>query len=591
MSRGSPLLTDTAAPAQTGAGRWRGLSRFVRFEAEQYLLRRRWFLPVPVSLFLAYLVINDIHVSDLNYSLQSNTWDVLFKVFGSTGYLFFVFLPLFIYLISDLMPEPPFAQAVLPRLGSRRLWWLGKILTLTLAVLLFLAMLIGSVAAVARFVLPWQTDWSVMARYPFGPSGPDAVFAASPLLAFGQLVLLSVLGLLSIGLLMMIVAQIARRSIFGFLAGAVVVLSGLVAWKGGVEPPYTLLFIGDHFFSNARFLAHHRLGNAVAVPIPLSVLYWIAWIMVLGILGFRMSRRHDFVAGEGSVWALRGTPFLRLLVWNLRAAWRPWWVPAIIGLFVLLGWSGAGQAAGIVESNGTSLPANVWDGLFVAFAGPGIESSSIPLLAGWLAIHLLFFYGTGELANGELQRQGYCVVPLVGSRSRWWRGKVAALLVLAAGYSALGIVAALAGALIRLPWSSQGSVLVRSGDLAPAVELSPAALVALIFLLFAGTLFALATFQAALAVTWRSSIYGLTAIEVILILSWLLGADNRELIRWLPGSQSMLLRHTLFNSSVPGFSLGWSYLYNALLALLAIGFGAWLVRRLDIVASSAAEAR
>lgn len=588
MSRGSPLLADIAAPAHTRVARWQRVLRFVRFEAEQYLLRRRWFLPVPVSLFLAYLVINDIHVRNLNYSFQANAWDVLFNVFGSIGHLFYVFLPLFIYLISDLMPEPPFTQAVLPRLGSRRLWWLGKILTLTLAVLLFLAMLVGSVAAVASFVLPWQSDWSMIARYPFGPSEPDALFAASPLLSLGQLVILLILGLLSIGLLMMLIAQLAHRSIFGFLAGAFVLLSGLVAWKGGIEPPYTALFIGDHFFSTARFIVHHRLGNALAAPIPLSVLYWTTWITVFGLLGLRLSRRHDFVAGEGRAWAVRGTPFLRLLTWNLGAAWRLWWVPATIGLFLLLGWGAAGRAAAYVESTGAGIPANMWDGLYIAFAGPGSGAASLP---GWLAIHLLFFYATGDLANGELQRHGYGVVPQVGSRGRWWRGKVAVLLVLALGYGALGILATIAGSLIRLPWSWQGSELVRSGDLAQAVELSPAALVTLTFLLFAGTLFALATFQAALAVTWRSSIYSLTAIAVILILSWLLGADNRELIRWLPGSQSMLLRHTLFNSSVPGFSLGWSYLYNALLALLAIGFGAWRVRRLDIVASSAAEAR
>jgi MFS superfamily sulfate permease-like transporter len=81
------------------------------------------------------------------------------------------------------------------------------------------------------------------------------------------------------------------------------------------------------------------------------------------------------------------------------------------------------------------------------------------------------------------------------------------------------------------------------------------------------------------------------AVVVVMLVSWLLGTDSPTLVRWLPSSQSMLLRHTLFEPSVPEFSVQWSLLYNVMLALVAIGGGRWYIARMDIFGRPLTERR
>ena len=276
-------------------------------------------------------------------------------------------------------------------------------------------------------------------------------------------------------------------------------------------------------------------------------------------------------------------PFHRVLHWNLRSSLRWWWPVAAGALFSFVGWRSALQAAGYARSAQAQMTANVWDAFFISFARPGVWDSSLVRMLAWFVPHLLFFYFIGDLANGELLQRGYAVVPLIGSRLRWWWGKVVTLFVLTLGYTALSLLAVLAGSMARLPWSWQLSTLLSSGTLWPLPErMDVGVLFGWTFLLLCSTLFAMASLQIMLSILWRRSFHSFAAISAIALLSWLLGIDRPRLVRWLPGSQSMPLRHTFLDPHVPDFSLAWSLCYNAVLALLAIGLGAWYVRRMDI---------
>lgn len=273
-----------------------GFLYFVRFETEQLFWRKRWLLPLPIMLFISYIMISGVLIQASNYALQVNAWDALFSVFGSGNILFFVVTVLFLYLVSDLPLESGFGQAILLRLGSRRLWWLGKILTLGLAVVGYLIVDVGIVASVASFALPWQSAWSEGGRQmPLEFSIAPPAVSMSPFFAFGQLVLLLALGWFCLGLLLMVVGQRARHALAGFTASTFVNLSGLMTFKADVPPPYSYLFIHQHLLFD-----YHSFGDAASPypPFIASVLYWLVWIVLLSALGLRLAWRQDFLRHE-----------------------------------------------------------------------------------------------------------------------------------------------------------------------------------------------------------------------------------------------------------------------------------------------------
>lgn len=277
------------------------------------------------------------------------------------------------------------------------------------------------------------------------------------------------------------------------------------------------------------------------------------------------------------------TPLFTTICWNLRTSLRWHTLAGVFVLFGFMGWRSAIQVVDQLSFLQSVMKANLWDAFFVSFSGPGVWGYSLVQALPWLISHILFFYLFGDIAVGELRYRGYAVVPLVGSRIRWWFGKEVVLLIFAIGYMLMSMLAVLIGALIILPWSWQPSELMISDQIwVMPNDMEIVALLGWIFILFSSTLYALASMQLTLSLISRRSFYGFSAVSVVTIISWLLGIDNPYLSRWLPGSQSMLLRHTFFDPNVPGFSMEWSLIYNTTLFLIVFGLGTWYVRRMDI---------
>lgn len=276
-------------------------------------------------------------------------------------------------------------------------------------------------------------------------------------------------------------------------------------------------------------------------------------------------------------------PFFTTMRWNLRTSLRWHSLAGVFVLFGFMGWRSAMQVVDQLSSSQSVMTANLWDAVFVSFSGPGVWGYSLLQAMPWLISHILFFYLFGDIAVGELVYRGYAVVPLVGSRLRWWYGKEVVLLIFAIGYMLMSMLAVLTGGLIVLPWSWQPSELMISGQIwVMPSDIEIVTLPGWIFILFSSTLYTLASMQLTLSIISRRSFYGFSAVSVVTIISWLLGIDNPYLSRWLPGSQSMLLRHTFFDPKVPGFSMEWSLIYNITLFLIVFGVGTWYVRRMDI---------
>jgi hypothetical protein len=231
-------------------------------------------------LFIAYVRISEVLVRASNFSMSGNAWDALFSVFGNSNIIFFVITLLFLYLVSDLMLETELDEAILLRLGSRRLWWLGKTLTLGLAVLSYAVIIVGIVGAVASFVLPWRSAWSKGAlQFPLEFYVAPAALAMPPACAFGQLLLLLILGWFCLGLLVMVVTQFSHH----------------YALRAGVPPPYSYLFIHQHLLFNLHYL---REASSAPPSVVASVFYWLGWMVLLLALGYRLGLRQDFFPQE-----------------------------------------------------------------------------------------------------------------------------------------------------------------------------------------------------------------------------------------------------------------------------------------------------
>ncbi len=246
---------------------------------------------------------------------------------------------------------------------------------------------------------------------------------------------------------------------------------------------------------------------------------------------------------------------------------------SLIGLFSVYG----------IATFPSSYSKNVWDALLVSFAGPPLSSDSLFNFVFWFLPYLIFFYLFGNIAEEELSQRGVSVIPLIGSRRKWWLGKTVTLFILSIIYVVISIVIILVVSSFFLPLSNQISPFLLSGTLQYIPEgITVVILIKWVFLLYLSTLFALSFIQMAFSVIWRNSFTALILVSAVMILSWLFGIGHSYIVRWLPGSQSMLIRHTFFDSSVYSFSLSFSLIYNAVIVLIILAVSSVYIRRMDI---------
>lgn len=277
---------------------------------------------------------------------------------------------------------------------------------------------------------------------------------------------------------------------------------------------------------------------------------------------------------------------LRFFYLNLHDLLRPWPILLALALFGSIGMSGALEVKTVIQD------ANVWHAVLLGFAGPSISGGSMLSALKWLVPHVLFFFLVGRIANEELLHRGYAIVPLIGSRRNWWLGKVNILLLLSAGYTLLWFLVIFIGAAFVLPLTWTIHPFVHSGNPWPfPFDISVVDMLIWIFGLYASTLFALSLVQIALSVWSRNSFNAFVVIVVVAISSWLFGVEQPELVRWLPGSQSILSRHTFLDVTVPAFTFEWSLLYNSIVIVIIISLTTWNIKQLDIFGNQLSEIR
>ena len=270
---------------------------FVKFQMRRQILRKRWLLPIPLLLFLAYRSLNYLTKPGLAGSMQPvNAWDMLFLVFGNRFNIYFALGLLYLYLVCDLLPESNLGQLVLLRLRSRKAWWAGKTLTLLLLTLVYVLGSAGLLAGLASIVLPWQSGYSPQAQFmPDSVNLPMNFFrvlhAPTPLVFLSQELALLTLGLFGFGLVMLVVNLITKRYYYGLLAGCLVFFASLVSIELSGPPPWAVWLPGYH-------LTYLAMVPIRTTPLHLSFLYWAVWIAVCWLAGFVISLKQDHSSAQ-----------------------------------------------------------------------------------------------------------------------------------------------------------------------------------------------------------------------------------------------------------------------------------------------------
>ena len=268
------------------------LLSFMNYQLRWQLRRKRWLLPIPLLLFLAYRSINYLTIPGAGGAMQAtNTWDVLFLVFGNRWTVYFALGLLYLYLVCDLLPEPNLGQLVLIRLRSRKAWWIGKLLTLLILTMVYVLVSVVILAACGAAVLPFEVGYSNQARFmPETVNLPMQFFRGIqpplPWVFLAQELALLSLGLFAFGLVMMVVNQVTRRFYFGLLAGCLVLFGGLVSISLSGPPVWAAWLPGAH-------LTYFASIPNRTIPLEYSFLYWGVWIVIFGLVGLAISRRQD----------------------------------------------------------------------------------------------------------------------------------------------------------------------------------------------------------------------------------------------------------------------------------------------------------
>lgn len=270
------------------------------------------------------------------------------------------------------------------------------------------------------------------------------------------------------------------------------------------------------------------------------------------------------------------TSWFKIVAHNFRTGifWKMFFLAMLV--ISIIGWK--------IATDYQSEINNLGDFYFIFFAGPDNFSLSLLLLLIWFIPQMFFYYLIGNMAYGELSQHGYVLLPRIGSRKKWWSGKVAGLFLISMVYLIAVIVGSTIGACMSL-----STEIISLNQPVTITNIWPGSqtftgfqLVWVIVLLYISSYWALGTLQLATSLIFKKSADSFLLVSMLLLFSCIASIDQAGLVRWLPGTQTILARHSFIDTTIPDFSLGWSLLYNLILFIISFLVGNWVMKRLDI---------
>jgi hypothetical protein len=214
-------------------------------------------------------------------------------MFSNPYAIAYVLTPLFLFFTNTLSSELTSDELVLLRLGSRRLWWFGKVITLAVITIVYMVTMVITAAAIISFAYPWEVGWSKLAQSDAATIylEPTALKSA-PLVVLALATLILGLGWYSFGLAALVCSQWLQNSKAGFSVGFALNLSIIFFIHIYLPPPLRWLTINTHLFISEQ--SFNDIPT-LHVNILISCAYWFAWIAILIVVGLWVCQNCDIV--------------------------------------------------------------------------------------------------------------------------------------------------------------------------------------------------------------------------------------------------------------------------------------------------------
>lgn len=272
---------------------------FLRYQCSLYWRRWRWIIPIPVGLLLGYWACQVVRVLSQQpptAEISGNALEAFIWAFGKPEIVYFVATVLFIYLVSDFLPANAYEQSIILRLGSRSRWWNAKVCLVFLSTGMYALLLFGSFFLAVLPQFPISSAWSPAGLNNFGMGLGYSLKNGGPVQATLSISALFLIGWFALGLLVLTVNQLTRRSWTGFFSGALIVVTAkLGSISGGPiggEGWLSYLLIQNH-------LEYTPLWSPVRlIPASSSWIFWTLWIVVCCLAGWVSSKNNDFFSTE-----------------------------------------------------------------------------------------------------------------------------------------------------------------------------------------------------------------------------------------------------------------------------------------------------
>ncbi|ARU60612.1 hypothetical protein CBW65_05590 [Tumebacillus avium] len=230
------------------------------------------------------------HYNFTQGTVQANLYDFYFEALKGIGFeteipVIWLFVQLYIaYLVGhypqdDLLGSGPY---LLTRSGSRNLWWISKLIWVTVTVTAFYLLAFLTILIVAAITHPLSLSWSEYAGMEMLPLLTDTVH---PLVFVIQTFGLWLSSSLALSFLQTTLSLVLKP-IFSYLATAALILASLF-YPSALLP-------GSH----SMWLRHTLFEAERGISLELSFFYNAAAIVVCAVLGCLMFQKVDVLSKE-----------------------------------------------------------------------------------------------------------------------------------------------------------------------------------------------------------------------------------------------------------------------------------------------------
>ncbi|UCS14399.1 hypothetical protein [Clostridium botulinum] len=225
--------------------------------------------------------------------------------------------------------------------------------------------------------------------------------------------------------------------------------------------------------------------------------------------------------------------------------------------------------------------ANLLDLIFLTLSGPNIREQNIFIESEWLLVQFVFLYLLADVSFSSFFEKGPLILLRIGSRAKLWAVLIGKIILNILLFLFIQILTIVSLGIFYFPIRWTNNILATSRLI--RVNINNLYAVFCMFLLLFLTYITLALIQNTMSIILKSPIISLVFCCILQFFTLNSGKINISLMKWLPGNQSIVVRHTLINPNVVNFNISWSVFYNLffIIALVIIGF--LYIDKLDII--------